>query len=263
MFLDAANQISWIDNYTVNQREFLKAHDNQRKRLWFLWPEELSNQQDDMSIPSLLMEKCGCVGGCVFFGRNKNGLNFFNDKMTSSVDEEFYKDDIEYGESILHRGEYVLGIRFDVNELDDDDSLDMIMDSSFLSSLSSERNFKYELKSDDQTVTNLKRKGFMRQLSQPARFLSPNIVSPTSLKTTFLIPSDHRGDFKQRSQSFIESGQEDGIKKHEITGRQLRTKSIDSSASERYFSVEDITSDDITSGDERSGNLSNGQQSSG
>jgi len=46
---------------------YLKLHDDRYKRLWFLWPSDRS----------LVTGKCGCVGGCAFFGRNRNGQRFF------------------------------------------------------------------------------------------------------------------------------------------------------------------------------------------
>lgn len=48
------------------QQKFLKMHDDKLRKLWFLWPEM-----------NKTMGKCGCTGGCVFFGSNKNGTRFF------------------------------------------------------------------------------------------------------------------------------------------------------------------------------------------
>lgn len=53
-------------NLYNTQKKFLKMHDEKHKKLWFLWPE-LSKTSG----------KCGCMGGCVFFGNNKNGARFF------------------------------------------------------------------------------------------------------------------------------------------------------------------------------------------
>lgn len=47
------------------QHSFLKLHDEKSKRLWFLW------------MASVEHSRCGCVGGCSFFGSNRNGLKFF------------------------------------------------------------------------------------------------------------------------------------------------------------------------------------------
>lgn len=41
-------------------------HDERYKKLWFLWPEV-----------NKTIGKCGCTGGCTFFGGNVNGPRFF------------------------------------------------------------------------------------------------------------------------------------------------------------------------------------------
>lgn len=48
------------------QQKFLRMHDERLKKLWFLWPD--LNKTYGM---------CGCTGGCVFFGNNRNGARFF------------------------------------------------------------------------------------------------------------------------------------------------------------------------------------------
>lgn len=53
-------------NLYRTQQKFLRMHDDRLKKLWFLWPE--LNQTSG---------KCGCTGGCVFFGSNRNGPRFF------------------------------------------------------------------------------------------------------------------------------------------------------------------------------------------
>lgn len=50
------------------QHKYLKTHDEKYKRLWFLWPSDSK---------FLTTGKCGCIGGCQFFGRNRNGQRFF------------------------------------------------------------------------------------------------------------------------------------------------------------------------------------------
>lgn len=52
-------------NHALQQR-FLRMHDEKLKKLWFLWPESTKP-----------INKCGCIGGCVFFGSNRNGSKFF------------------------------------------------------------------------------------------------------------------------------------------------------------------------------------------
>lgn len=48
------------------QQKFLKMHDAKWKKLWFLWPDL-----------NKTVDKCGCIGGCTFFGSNRNGDRFF------------------------------------------------------------------------------------------------------------------------------------------------------------------------------------------
>lgn len=54
-------------NLHTMQKRFLKMHDEKLKKLWFLWPE----------INNKTTGKCGCTGGCMFFGTNRNGTRFF------------------------------------------------------------------------------------------------------------------------------------------------------------------------------------------
>lgn len=53
-------------NTHVLQQRFLRMHDEKLKKLWFLWPESTKASG-----------KCGCTGGCLFFGSNRNGPKFF------------------------------------------------------------------------------------------------------------------------------------------------------------------------------------------
>ncbi|XP_045469148.1 transmembrane protein KIAA1109 isoform X3 [Harmonia axyridis] len=57
------------------QQKFLRMHDERQKKLWFLWPE-LNKVQG----------RCGCTGGCCFFGENKNGPRFFRPSKTDLED---------------------------------------------------------------------------------------------------------------------------------------------------------------------------------
>lgn len=57
------------------QNRFLKIHDDKTKRLWFLWPDLNKGAG-----------KCGCVGGCAFFGSNRNGPKFFKPSQTDLQD---------------------------------------------------------------------------------------------------------------------------------------------------------------------------------
>ena len=50
------------------QSEFLQRHDDKTRKLWFLWPPTPSGGRAG---------KCGCIGGCEFFGQNSSGVKFF------------------------------------------------------------------------------------------------------------------------------------------------------------------------------------------
>uniref|UniRef100_A0A8D8LL87 Uncharacterized protein KIAA1109 n=1 Tax=Cacopsylla melanoneura TaxID=428564 RepID=A0A8D8LL87_9HEMI len=87
------------------QAKYLKMHDDRYKRLWFLWPSDSK---------SLVTGKCGCVGGCVFFGRNRNGQRFFKPSrqdLTDGVNIAAYRindsKDPGFGQSILHEAQLV------------------------------------------------------------------------------------------------------------------------------------------------------------
>ena len=56
------------------QNDFLMLHDEASLRLWFLWPV------DQIKVSSTVFGKCGCLGGCNFFGGNRNGVGFFQPK---------------------------------------------------------------------------------------------------------------------------------------------------------------------------------------
>uniref|UniRef100_A0A182U7T9 Bridge-like lipid transfer protein family member 1 N-terminal domain-containing protein n=1 Tax=Anopheles melas TaxID=34690 RepID=A0A182U7T9_9DIPT len=85
------------------QHSYLKVHDEKNKKLWFLW----SSSTDPV--------RCGCVGGCAFFGTNRNGPRFF--KPSAQDIQEFiniaryhiHPNTREYGfgQSLLHEGQLV------------------------------------------------------------------------------------------------------------------------------------------------------------
>ncbi|KAJ3613637.1 hypothetical protein NHX12_019883, partial [Muraenolepis orangiensis] len=87
------------------QRQFLELHDVQTKRLWFLWP-------DDPSIRNKRgRNRCGCLGGCRFFGGNNMGLDFFKLEEVSSWSSSAFSSaewDMCYGQSLLQPGEYIV-----------------------------------------------------------------------------------------------------------------------------------------------------------
>uniref|UniRef100_A0A182JTV4 Bridge-like lipid transfer protein family member 1 C-terminal domain-containing protein n=1 Tax=Anopheles christyi TaxID=43041 RepID=A0A182JTV4_9DIPT len=85
------------------QHSYLKVHDEKNKKLWFLW----SSSTEPV--------RCGCVGGCAFFGTNRNGPRFF--KPSAQDIQEFiniaryhiHPNTREYGfgQSLLHEGQLV------------------------------------------------------------------------------------------------------------------------------------------------------------
>uniref|UniRef100_A0AAR5PXF3 Bridge-like lipid transfer protein family member 1 C-terminal domain-containing protein n=1 Tax=Dendroctonus ponderosae TaxID=77166 RepID=A0AAR5PXF3_DENPD len=86
-------------NMYQTQQKFLKMHDDKLKKLWFLWP--------DLNKTS---GKCGCTGGCMFFGNNRNGPRFFKPcrkDLEEGVNIAAFRisepgRDPGYGQSILH-----------------------------------------------------------------------------------------------------------------------------------------------------------------
>lgn len=77
---------------------YLKLHDEKSKKLWFLW----ANSSDPI--------RCGCVGGCAFFGSNRNGPRFFKPSAQDLQDfiniarYHIHPSSREYGfgQSLLH-----------------------------------------------------------------------------------------------------------------------------------------------------------------
>nr|XP_020464363.1 uncharacterized protein KIAA1109 homolog isoform X3 [Monopterus albus] len=89
------------------QRHFLELHDAQTKRLWFLWPEEASIRNKRSR------NRCGCLGGCSFFGGTNMGLDFFRlEELTPSSSSAFSSSSTEsdmcYGQSLLQPGEWII-----------------------------------------------------------------------------------------------------------------------------------------------------------
>nr|XP_045737699.1 bridge-like lipid transfer protein family member 1 [Mirounga angustirostris] len=88
------------------QRHFLETHDARTKRLWFLWPDDtLKNKR--------CRNKCGCLGGCRFFGGTVTGLDFFKlEELTPSSSSAFSstsaESDMYYGQSLLQPGEWII-----------------------------------------------------------------------------------------------------------------------------------------------------------
>lgn len=73
-------------------------------RLWFLWPEEKYKQSRN---------RCGCLGGCRFFGGPTRNLDFFRlEEITPSSSSAFSngsaETDMSYGQSLLQPGEWII-----------------------------------------------------------------------------------------------------------------------------------------------------------
>ena len=61
----------------------MREHDAKYKRLWFLW----SNNSNANNVGGVVdISRCGCIGGCAFFGSNRNGLKFFKPSAQDAVD---------------------------------------------------------------------------------------------------------------------------------------------------------------------------------
>ena len=88
------------------QDSFLKRHDRRSCRLNFLWPAEDGD---------VLAGKCGCVGGCMFFGSNRRETRVFrpsDSDLRLGVNSVVYhmvegETAIGFGQSILHSGEFI------------------------------------------------------------------------------------------------------------------------------------------------------------
>ena len=93
-----------------DQHEFLQKHDNKTRKLWFLWPQALTKVTPER------VGKCGCIGGCNFFGLNSNGLNFFEPARSDIAERKniaipVLRDPIAdpgYGQSVLHEHQFVV-----------------------------------------------------------------------------------------------------------------------------------------------------------
>ncbi|PNF17358.1 hypothetical protein B7P43_G02985 [Cryptotermes secundus] len=94
-------------NLHLVQHRYLRTHDEAHKRLWFLWSGEGTNIK--------AVGRCGCIGGCAFFGSNRNGAKFFKPSwqdFQDGVNMAAFRihetgQDPGFGQSILHEGQLV------------------------------------------------------------------------------------------------------------------------------------------------------------
>lgn len=91
--------------FLSNQQHFLLLHDRKTHRLTFLWETE---------SPTV----CGCLGGCSFFGGNRNGASFFTPSdrdflnATNAAVAHICDDGINYGygQSLFRYNELVFAL---------------------------------------------------------------------------------------------------------------------------------------------------------
>ena len=91
------------------QDKFLKLHDDRSRRLWFLLPQ--GKHDGDPALAG----KCGCLGNCNFFGRNRNGISFFQPSekdFSNSISTAVHhicvdEDNLGYGQSLLEKHQLV------------------------------------------------------------------------------------------------------------------------------------------------------------
>jgi len=106
--VDAAMALPGPEFHSL-QDKFLKQHDEKTHRLWFLWPKEELPRQVQVH------GKCGCVGGCAFFGSNRNGPyvfhpsdNDFKDSVNAAV-FHLCPEDVAFGfgQSLLQKDQLI------------------------------------------------------------------------------------------------------------------------------------------------------------
>ncbi|XP_049857041.1 transmembrane protein KIAA1109 homolog isoform X4 [Schistocerca gregaria] len=107
LIIEAAMSLPTPDhNLHLIQHKYLRVHDESTKRLWFLWSGDTSTRS---------MGKCGCIGGCAFFGSNRNGPRFFKPSkqdFQDGINVASFRinepgHDPGFGQSILHEGQLV------------------------------------------------------------------------------------------------------------------------------------------------------------
>ncbi|KAG8228088.1 hypothetical protein J437_LFUL000087, partial [Ladona fulva] len=91
---------------------YLKLHDEKMKKLWFLWDGKVGGSTSRFGGKG---RKCGCTGGCAFFGTNRNGPKFFTPSrhdVQEGINIAAFRihgpnKDPGFGQSILHEGQLI------------------------------------------------------------------------------------------------------------------------------------------------------------
>lgn len=108
LIIEAALSVPTVEqDLQIIQETFLKLHDDVSKRLWFLWNRNGNEKK--------LKGRCGCIGGCAFFGSNTNGKNFFKPSrvdVQEGINIAVFRIngpsmDPGFGQSILHENQLV------------------------------------------------------------------------------------------------------------------------------------------------------------
>ncbi|XP_059485480.1 bridge-like lipid transfer protein family member 1 isoform X2 [Neocloeon triangulifer] len=120
------------------QHKYLRTHDERTRKLWFLWLNE--HTESSASRP---VGKCGCIGGCIFFGQNVNGPGFFKpnrNDLKDGINVAAYRvnpigADAGFGQSILHEQQLVFHTppytSYDIVSLQEPSSWDTNMTRNF------------------------------------------------------------------------------------------------------------------------------------
>lgn len=186
LFVDTAELLSIVESYTISQKKFLSIHDAKTKKLWFLWSDKYSHQSSSLNT------KCGCVGGCAFFGNNLNGKNFFNLNTRNLVDGKIYKQraedtitekfdksyDFMYGESLLNPGELILGLKLNSIHEESEENLNSPVNEHKFSNVSSHFKQREDFRNSPALFSN--RTSSPLYLSNKLKYQSStNSMSPT------------------------------------------------------------------------------------
>lgn len=121
IYVDVASSMDHcrVDMPTL-QGAFLRYHDTKTHRLWFLWEAPVDPLEASFASDSAFSQvKCGCRGGCAFFGLNGHGQSFFErsaeesthqaDRYASLANPDLKRGtDPAFAQSILHEGIFLI-----------------------------------------------------------------------------------------------------------------------------------------------------------